>query len=54
MATEDIYIIEDGDAAPWTPDGCPRLRRVDPAAQPLPPGLPVLACRAADGEQGED
>ena len=45
MATEDIYIIEDGDAAPWTPDGCLRLRRVDPAAQPLPPGLPVLACR---------
>ena len=45
MATEDIYIIEDEDAAPWTPDGCPRLRRVDPAAQPLPPGLPVLACR---------
>lgn len=44
MATEDIYIIEDGDAAPWTPDGCPRLRRVAPAAQPLPPGLPVLAC----------
>ncbi|MGN0878313.1 MAG: hypothetical protein ACI4WT_02505 [Oligosphaeraceae bacterium] len=44
MATEDIYIIEDGDAAPWTPDGCPRLRRVAPAARPLPPGLPVLAC----------